>query len=453
MFKIDIPDGAGYIISELNKNGYEAYIVGGCVRDALLGRKPSDWDITTSATPKDIKRIFKRTVDTGIEHGTVTVLTYEYAPITSYEVTTYRIDGKYLDHRRPDNVSFTTSLDEDLKRRDFTINAMAYNDAQGLVDLYGGCADLKNGIIRCVGDAGERFDEDALRILRAVRFAAQLSFDIAEDTKEAMKRQSLFLKDISAERIQTELTKLIVSNHPETLLTAYELGITSVILPEFDTMMETEQNNPYHIYNVGMHTIEVMKNIPSTPVLRYTALLHDVGKPNKKQTGEDGIDHFYGHQEESRQMARQILRRLKLDNNTIDKTCLLIKHHDFGISEDVSEKSIRRFVSNLGAENFEDFIYVRRADMAGQSDYRLAERRRVITKIRDTFQAIMSEEQCIRLADLKLNGSDLIGMGMAPGKEIGEILRYLFECVLDNPYLNEKDTLIKLVNEYRKKTI
>ncbi|MCM1271975.1 MAG: CCA tRNA nucleotidyltransferase [Clostridium sp.] len=453
MFKIDIPDGAGYIINELNKNGYEAYIVGGCVRDALLGRIPSDWDITTSATPGDIKRIFRRTVDTGIEHGTVTVLTYEYAPITSYEVTTYRIDGAYSDHRRPDSVSFTTSLEEDLKRRDFTINAMAYNDERGLVDLYGGCSDLKNGIIKCVGNASERFDEDALRILRAVRFAAQLSFDIEEETRQAMKRQSVFLKDISAERIQMELTKLITSKHPEKLITAYELGITSIILPEFDAMMETEQNNPYHIYNVGMHTIEVMKHIPQTPVLRYTALLHDVGKPNKKQIGKDGYDHFYGHQEESQEMARRILRRLKLDNHTIDKTCLLIKYHDFGISEDISTKSIRRFVSKLGAENFEDFMYIRRADMAGQSGYRLEERKQTVEKIRDTFRTIMEEEQCIRLADLKLNGSDLIHMGMTPGKELGETLKYLFELVLDYPELNEKAKLTELVHEYRKKTI
>ncbi|MDE6024703.1 MAG: CCA tRNA nucleotidyltransferase [Lachnospiraceae bacterium] len=453
MLKINIPDGAGYIIKELNKNGYEAYIVGGCVRDALLGRVPSDWDITTSATPQDIKRIFRRTVDTGIEHGTVTVLTYEYAPITSYEVTTYRVDGQYLDHRRPDSVSFTNSLSEDLKRRDFTINAMAYNDEQGLVDLYGGCNDLKDGIIRCVGAADERFDEDALRILRAVRFAAQLSFDIESETREAIKRHCNYLRDISAERIQTELTKLITSKNPEKLVMAYELGITSVILPEFNAMMETKQNNPYHIYNVGMHTIEVMKNIPDTPVLRYTALLHDVGKPNTKQSGEDGYDHFYGHQEESRQMARQILRRLKLDNNTVDKTCLLIKYHDFGISEDVSKKSIRRFISKLGAENFEDFMYIRYADMAGQSDYRLAERKQVIAKIRDTFNTIVEEKQCIRLADLKLNGSDLISMGMSPGKELGDVLKYLFELVLDNPELNEKDKLAKLACEYRKKTI
>ena len=255
--KIEIPTGAAYILQQLNKHGYEAYIVGGCVRDSLLGKQPNDWDITTSAKPEEVKAIFHRTIDTGIQHGTVTVLVDREilddgrgspASHTDYafEVTTYRVDGVYTDHRRPESVCFTASLEEDLKRRDFTINAMAYNPEQGVIDIFGGQEDLEKGIIRCVGEASERFDEDALRILRAVRFAAQLDFVIEDQTREAMRDQAKFLKDISAERICTELTKMIVSKHPERLEEAYELGLTNIFLPEFDRMMQTPQNNRSH---------------------------------------------------------------------------------------------------------------------------------------------------------------------------------------------------------------
>ena len=341
MKKIEMPAGARYIIEQLNNSGYEAFIVGGCVRDSLLGKNPSDWDITTSATPYQVKELFARTIDTGIQHGTVTVLvdrkitgnmgeagaTSEYA----FEVTTYRVDGIYEDHRRPKEVSFTSNLDEDLKRRDLTINAMAYNDEQGVIDIFGGVKDLKAGIVKCVGNPTDRFDEDALRILRAVRFAAQLDFQIEEETKIAMKKQCGFLKDISAERIQVELTKLIISDNPRKLVEAYELGLTAIILPEFDRMINTPQNNPHHLYNVGLHTIKVMENIPKNMVLRYTALLHDSGKPETRTTDEKGIDHFYGHQEISSKITVEVLRRLKLDNNTIDATKKLVLYHDYGL--------------------------------------------------------------------------------------------------------------------------
>ena len=240
--KIKMPVQAQKIIKRLEEAGHEAYIVGGCVRDSILGKHPADWDITTSASPVEIKELFSYTIDTGIEHGTVTVMA-DHQP---FEVTTYRVDGKYEDHRRPKEVHFTKSLEEDLLRRDFTINAMAYSDTKGLVDLYGGRADLEEGIIRCVGNASERFDEDALRILRALRFQAQLGFQIEEETKAAIRRQARFLKDISAERIRVELDKLLVSDHPEVLGDAYKMGVREVKLPEFDTMMETAQNNPHH---------------------------------------------------------------------------------------------------------------------------------------------------------------------------------------------------------------
>lgn len=449
MQKIQMPAGAQYIIEQLNSNGFEAYIVGGCVRDCLLGKTPNDWDITTSATPYEVKDIFKKTVDTGIQHGTVTVMVDrsitkggEYA----FEVTTYRVDGKYEDHRRPKEVTFTACLEEDLKRRDFTINAMAYNHEKGVVDIFGGQQDLENGVIKAVGVAKERFEEDALRILRAVRFAAQLGFTIEEETKEAMTELADNLRHISAERIQVELTKLITSNHPDRLVDAYELGLTKVVLPEFDAMMETDQDNPHHLYNVGIHTIKVMENVPPTQILRYTALLHDVAKPLTKTIDENGVGHFYGHQAKGADMAREILKRLKLDNHTIDETCLLIAEHDFSL-HGTNIKSFRRFLNRLGMERFNDFLTIKKADMAGQSDHNKAQRQGFVDDMIAMYEQVEKENHCIKMSDMAIKGKDLMAMGIAPGKEMGAILKALFEKVLDNPELNDREKLIKLVEE------
>lgn len=457
--KIEIPTGAAYILQQLNKHGYEAYIVGGCVRDSLLGKQPNDWDITTSAKPEEVKAIFHRTIDTGIQHGTVTVLvdreilddgSGSLASHTDYafEVTTYRVDGVYTDHRRPESVCFTACLEEDLKRRDFTINAMAYNPEQGVIDIFGGQEDLEKGIIRCVGEASERFDEDALRILRAVRFAAQLDFVIEDQTREAMRDQAKFLKDISAERICTELTKMIVSKHPERLEEAYELGLTNIFLPEFDRMMQTPQNNPYHLYDVGRHTLQVMRAVSATPVLRYAALLHDVGKPECKTTDETGVDHFYGHQELSAKMARTILRRLKLDNDTIDQVCGLVRNHDYGLSGDgPGMKSFRRFVAQLGAEHFADFLEIRKGDMAGQSAYHLEQRRQVIAHMEAMYAEIIEQKQCLKLSELEISGKDLIAIGVKPGPDMGRILKALLDRVLEEPELNTREQLLAIVKE------
>ena len=457
--KIEIPTGAAYILQQLNKHGYEAYIVGGCVRDSLLGKQPNDWDITTSAKPEEVKAIFHRTIDTGIQHGTVTVLVDREilddgrgspASHTDYafEVTTYRVDGVYTDPRRPESVCFTASLEEDLKRRDFTINAMAYNPEQGVIDIFGGQEDLEKGIIRCVGEASERFDEDALRILRAVRFAAQLDFVIENQTREAMRDQAKFLKDISAERICTELTKMIVSKHPERLEEAYELGLTNIFLPEFDRMMQTPQNNPYHLYDVGRHTLQVMRAVSATPVLRYAALLHDVGKPECKTTDETGVDHFYGHQELSAKMARTILRRLKLDNDTINQVCRLVRNHDYGLSGGgPGMKSFRRFVAQLGAEHFADFLEIRKGDMAGQSAYHLEQRRQVIAHMEAMYAEIIEQKQCLKLSELEISGKDLIAIGVKPGPDMGRILKALLDRVLEEPELNTREQLLAIVKE------
>lgn len=445
---IKMPKAAKEIIEKLNRNGYEAYIVGGCVRDAILGKEPDDWDITTSAKPEEVKALFNRTVDTGIQHGTVTVVmkNADTKNLEAYEVTTYRVDGKYEDHRRPTQVTFTASLLEDMKRRDFTINAMAYNDEEGVIDHFDGIDDLERKVIRCVGVPAERFDEDALRILRAVRFSAQLDFEIDEDTKCAIKNQADFLKDISAERIQVELDKLLRSNHPEKMRDAYQMGITKVVLPEFDAMMETEQNHIHHMYSVGEHTIRVMQEVPPTRHLRWAALLHDIAKPRTKTSDEKG-DHFYGHNQVGEEMAREILRRLKFDNDTIAKVKRLVLWHDYGMGECPSLRSFRKSLSKMGADLFPEYVYIKRADTLAQSMYLREEKLANLETLKAYYEQILEEQQCLSLKDLAVTGKDLMEHGMQPGKELGVMLSYLLEQVLENPELNEKDTLLGMVKE------
>ncbi len=440
--KITMPANANRIIHTLQKAGFEAYIVGGCVRDAILGREPGDWDITTSAKPEEVKTLFHRTIDTGIEHGTVTVMFDK----EGYEVTTYRVDGKYEDHRRPTSVTFTASLIEDMKRRDFTINAMAYNETEGVIDHFDGMRDLERKVIRCVGEPKERFDEDALRILRALRFSAQLDFAIEEKTQEAIRNQAVFLKDISAERIHVELTKLLTSKHPERLRTAYELGVTKIVLPEFDVMMETEQNNKHHMYSVGEHTLRVVQEVPATEMMRWAALLHDVAKPVCKVSDEKG-DHFYEHNVKGVDMAEQILTRLKFDNATIARVKRLVLWHDYGMGQVPSLRSFRKSLSKMGADLFEDYTYIKRADTLAQSDYKKEDKLAALEALKEHYTTVMEQQQCLSLKDLKLTGKDLIDMGMKPGKDMGAMLQMLLERVLEEPELNERDKLMELVRK------
>lgn len=440
--KLNMPANARRIIHTLQENGFEAYIVGGCVRDAILGKEPDDWDITTSAKPEEVKTLFRRTIDTGIEHGTVTVMFGK----EGYEITTYRVDGKYEDHRRPATVTFTASLLEDMKRRDFTINAMAYNEEEGIVDHFDGIGDLQRQVIKCVGEPRERFDEDALRILRAVRFAAQLDFEIDERTQEAIKNQAVFLRDISAERIRVELTKLLVSKHPNRLVTAYELGVTTVVLPEFDKMMKTPQNNIHHMYNVGEHTLHVVEGVPATQTLRWAALLHDIAKPVTKTSDEKG-DHFYGHNEAGAEIAKSILSRLKFDNATIERVKRLVFWHDYGMGQMPSLKSFRKSLSKMGADLFEEYVYIKRADTLAQSSYLRQQKMDNLAKLQEYYHQIIEEDQCLNLKDLAVTGKDLIEIGMKPGKELGIMLNYLLDCVLENPENNTKETLLTLASK------
>lgn len=434
--KIVLPDDVKKIIETLEQNGYEGYAVGGCVRDSILGRMPNDWDITTSASPQQVKNLFLRTVDTGIQHGTVTVLMGK----EGYEVTTYRVDGEYEDGRHPKEVTFTASLEEDLRRRDFTINAMAYNDREGLVDIFGGRADIENKVIRCVGEPAERFGEDALRIMRAVRFSAQLGFTVDQDTAAAAKELAGTLAKISAERIQAELVKLLVSPHPDYLRYAWEYGITSVILPEFDCTMETPQNNPHHCYNVGEHTLEALKQIQAEKTLRLSALFHDFGKPQTHTTDADGIDHFHGHAKVSAELADKILHRLKFDNDTISKVKVYVRYHD--VRPELTEKSVRRAVSRVGADAFAEILKLKMADTLAQSPKWQPQKKEYLKELTALYQDILKKKQCLCIKDLKVSGRDLIADGMKPGKEMGEILARLLELVLEEPERNEKNWLM-----------
>lgn len=441
--RINVPSKGQYIIKTLQNAGFEAYAVGGCVRDSVLGRMPQDWDITTSARPEQVKALFPRTIDTGLQHGTVTVMLQG----EGFEVTTYRIDGKYEDSRHPSQVTFTPDLREDLRRRDLTINAMAYNDAEGLVDFFGGLEDLRRGIVRCVGDARERFREDALRILRAIRFSAQLGFSIEEETLAAVEELAPTLSRISAERIQAELVKLMVSPHPDYLRIAYDKGVTKVILPEFDKACETPQNHPHHCYSVGEHILHSLCLVEGEKTLRLAMLLHDIGKPNVMTLDQEGRTHFHGHAAVSADMAEEILRRLKFDNDTIRMVCRLVRYHDYGNGVDIDIRLARRAMNRIGEEAFPGLFAVKRADILAQSDYQRQEKLNRLESWQRHYQEILEGHQCVSLKTLAVTGSDLIAMGWKPGKELGKALNLLLEQVLENPEHNTKEWLLAKASE------
>ncbi len=441
--QIVLPDPVKKVISILEQNGYEAYAVGGCVRDSIMGHTPHDWDVTTSALPAEVKACFDRTIDTGIEHGTVTVRMYGQ----SFEVTTYRVDGDYEDGRHPKDVTFTASLEEDLKRRDFTINAMAYNDTAGLVDMFGGAEDIASRTIRCVGDPKERFGEDALRMLRALRFSAQLDFEIEEATLAAIKELSGTLSRISAERITAETLKLITSDHPEKIEAVYDTGLTAVFFPEWDEMMATPQNHHHHCYDVGHHTIEVMKHVSADKVMRLAAMLHDVAKPICKKTDPHGEDHFVGHPQLGADMTKKILRRFKLDNATIDNVCCLVRHHDERPAP--TRRNIRRLMSRVGADHMPGLIELKRADVHGQSGYKREEKLAELDEIERLFEQIVSEGECVTVAELAVSGKDVIAAGVPRGPEIGRLLKRLLDMVIDDPSQNDRDILLAKIDEWK----
>lgn len=434
--KINIPEPARKVLDRLHECGFEAYVVGGCVRDSVCGLEPDDWDITTGATPSQVRSVFSRTIDTGIEHGTVTVR----MDGESLEVTTFRIDGEYADHRHPDRVSFTTDLEEDLKRRDFTINAMAYSDRDGLIDLFGGMEDLKNGIVRCVGDPRERFTEDALRIFRAVRFCAKLGYTLDPATKEAAVELAPSLAMVSAERIRTELEKLLVSPHPEMIRLAWECGITKVILPEFDAEMEAVQNNQHHRITVGEHTIRTLMAAEPDRILRLTMLLHDSGKPLCQTQTPDGVYHYRGHAAPGAVVAKEVLERLKYDKATERTVIQLIRNHS--LYPELTEEGVRRSVVQLGEDLFPLFLKVKRADIGGQNPEVQSRKFEYMDEVEAIYRRILERGDCLSLKRLAVTGDDLIRLGIPKGKRIGEILNRLLDEVLTEPEKNEKGFLI-----------
>lgn len=436
--KIELPNDVNSIINILEENGHEAYVVGGCVRDALLNKKPNDWDITTSALPEQVKELFSKSFDTGLKHGTITVVLKR----VNYEVTTFRVEGKYTDGRRPDNVFFSKSIEADLSRRDFTINAMAYNSSKGIIDPFGGYKDLENGKIKAVGIPEDRFSEDALRMLRAVRFSAQLGFEIVEETCHGINANASKIKMISGERIRVELEKTLTSLNPDKIRLLLNLGLMQYILPEFTKCFQTPQNHPYHIYNVGEHIIKTLQNIDPVPVLRWTMLFHDIGKAYCRTTDEKGIDHFYKHGEKSVEIARGIMNRLKFDNKTKDRVCMLVKNHDRLIHP--TGKSIRRAAVDLGEEGMRDLFKVMKADKSAQNPAYFKKSLKELELVIKEFENSMEKKHCMSNKELKINGHDLIKLGITDGIEIGNTLKELLELVIEFPELNEKEKLIDM---------
>jgi len=437
---ISVPENVRHIMDVLRENGHQAYIVGGCIRDCMTGSEPGDWDIATDALPQRVKQLFSRTADTGIKHGTVTVL----LDGTGYEVTTYRVDGEYHDFRKPESVSFTSSIAEDLSRRDFTVNAMAYNPAEGLIDLFGGMEDINARIIRTVGDPDKRFSEDALRMLRAVRFSAQLGFAIEKSTLASIINNHQLIENISAERIRDELTKILLSDNPLCFSLLRDTQLIGYTLPEFEPCFRTKQNNPYHAYNVAEHTLRSVSNIEKNKVLRWAMLFHDIGKPGVRTTDEKGIDHFYNHQQLSVKLARTAMLRLRFDNRSMDRILLLVKCHDMHIKAE--PRSVRKAMSRLG-DAFEDLLKVIEADKKAQSPSLLKERNEKFRELWEIYRDVREKSQCTSLKELAVGGDDLIALGIRPGKEIKELLNGLLEKVIEKPELNDRDILLKLLRQ------
>lgn len=441
IFSIKPPQNVLYILNVMKDNGFEAYAVGGCVRDAVLDRVPKDWDIAVNAAPAEVKKLFDRTLDTGIKHGTVTVMLGEEA----YEVTAFRIDGIYEDGRHPSSVEFTGNLEDDLRRRDFTINSMAWNPGRGLVDPFGGMSDIRARCIRAVGNPDERFCEDALRMLRAVRFAARLGFEIEAGTLEDIRKNSRLILNVSSERIREELSGILTSEEPGKLTLLRDTGIMGLILPELEVCFNVPQNNPHHVYNVGEHSIRAAAAIEGDRCLRWTMLLHDTGKALTRTTDGDGVDHFYGHPDKSVMIAEKILERLRFDNKSIDRILRLIRFHDMDIIP--QPKAVAKAVSTVGGDLFEDLLKVKRADITAQNPADADEGIGYLDRIENIYKELLEDNSCLRLRDLAVNGRDLIGLGFREGREIGEALHFLFEKVIEDPSLNDKAVLMRIAGD------
>ena len=438
--KYDIPSGARHILQTLNDAGFEAYLVGGCVRDLLRGVEPHDWDICTSALPKETEAYFtgQRIIETGLKHGTVTVME-DGEP---YEITTYRTEGPYSDSRRPDFVRFVPSLEADLARRDFTMNAIAMDLSGELRDPFGGVQDIRAGVIRCVGEPGRRFQEDGLRVMRALRFSAAFGYEIEGQTAQAVHENRVMLDRVAAERINVELCKLLTGPHAGSILRRYP-DVLSEFWPGLGPLVTLKQNNPWHCWGGWEHTIRAVEAAPSHVTLRLAMLLHDIGKPGCKSTDEQGIDHFYGHPAVSAQLADQMLRALKFDNKTRERVVLLVERHDAQLPP--RSRVIRRWLNRLGPEAFFQLLEVKRADNMGQAPEKVRDRLAELDEIRAKAERILAERQCLTLKDLAVDGRDVMAAGIGPGPEVGQVLEGLLERILDGETANERETLLAIL--------
>ena len=438
--KFDIPTGAARVLQTLTGAGYEAYLVGGCVRDLLRGVPPHDWDICTSARPEQTEMCFagRRVIETGLKHGTVTVLE-DGEP---YEITTYRTEGPYSDSRRPDFVQFVPDLTQDLARRDFTMNAIAMNLGGELRDPFGGADDVKAGRIRCVGEPDQRFQEDGLRVMRALRFAAVFGYEIEPATASSVHKNRRMLDKVAAERVNTELCRLLTGQNAGNILRQYS-DVLLVFWPEFGPLLTLEQHNPWHCWGGWEHTIRTVEAAPADVTLRLTMLLHDIGKPSRKSTDEQGIDHFYGHPAVSAELADRMLKALKFDNATRKRVVELVEYHDVRIEP--RDRVIRRWLNRLGPEAFAQLLEVKRADNLGQNPEKTADDLNKLEEIKTRMERIIAQRQCLTLKDLAVDGRDVMAAGVSPGPEVGRVLKDLLEEVLNGEIPNERAVLLNWI--------
>ena len=445
---IKMPENAKGIIDKMRTCGYDAYAVGGCIRDSIMGKIPYDWDICTSALPEEVLEVLgeRNIIENGLKHGTVTV----HIDGENYEITTFRTDGQYLDNRHPENVTFVRELKEDLSRRDFTMNSLAYNYSEGLIDIFGGRDDINNSIIRCVGDPDKRFGEDALRILRALRFSSQLGFSIEEKTSASIHKNAELLKNISAERIMSEFTKILMGKNVEDVLMNYK-DVIAVFIPEIKPMFGFEQHNPHHVYDVWQHTVKSVACVKNERILRLTAFFHDIGKPKTFTVDSGGKGHFHGHPEVSDRMADDILKRLKTDNNTIATVRLLIKLHDLRPKAD--EKNVRRLMYETGKENYPLLMDIKRADALAQNPEMHGYKLEYIAQLENIYKQELEKKSAFNLKTLAVNGRDIINTGVRDGRTIGMILEYLLDRVIDGDIENDKQLLLDKAAEIRKRFV
>ncbi len=437
---IEIPFDVKELIGELEHAGYTAYIVGGSVRDAVMGKVPHDYDICTSASPEQMKTVFagRNVIETGLKHGTLTVVGRD----GHYEITTYRIDGNYGDNRHPEDVKFVDNIEEDLARRDFTVNAMAYGEKAGMIDPFGGISDVKNRIIRCVGDPNKRFTEDALRILRGVRFSSVCGFQVEEDTEKAMFFHKHLLEHVSAERKNVEFCKLLVPADIRILMQYKEIFAT--FIPELVPMFGFDQRNFHHRYDVYEHTAQAVVCAPQDLIIRLALFFHDIGKPSVFSIDENGVGHFYDHAKVGKERTETILKRLKFDNATIRAVSELVEAH--GVVPSDSLKYARKLLHRHGEEQVRRLVVVARCDLLAQAAYQgRDEKLKLLDILQKNLETVIAEKQCVSVKDLAVNGNDIMSLGVKEGKKIGELLQFLLETVMESPEKNEKDQLLSLV--------